>query len=422
MADLDFDGLRADIEAATMLPGFDQVARRARRLKARGRLATLGAVLAVLAVLGPAGLLAARDRPAQLGLTSGPDATTTPVQIGLPAVPTRAAGSPSPSPAPHASIVAAAGADLDYVYALIDVCQINSCNLQLSRIVTGQGAGGASPAKVGLLRKQPTDYLGQFQLTALSDTSVVVSALNSSGVRQYQRIELGRVADDPGTGSNGTLAKDGNRIGVLDNSGTLQALDDKTGQLRTVPEQPPLRQLTVAGAVAPAKGLWVIGNSAVTGDVGVAVSQNAGASWTTVGLPVAAGSVPPVLASYDGHTAYLLVQTTDREFALFQTTDGGSSWHRLSTTLPWPAPSDTPTGYGLVVRPDGSLLAWLGTSPATVYAQSTDGGRHYANVAGPGGPVIAVADGYVCLAGAPKLSNDGFTWANAVLPYLPVSD
>jgi hypothetical protein len=110
----------------------------------------------------------------------------------------------------------------------------------------------------------------------------------------------------------------------------------------------------------------------------------------------------------------------DGSFAVMRSSDSGASWQRLSTTLPW-LPAESDNSYGLVVRPDGSILAWLQTTTTVVYALSTDSGRTFVNTTGPGGAVIAVSDGYVSLGSQPKLSPDGLTWATATVPILPVT-
>jgi photosystem II stability/assembly factor-like uncharacterized protein len=409
MAELDFNGLRAEVEAATMLPDFGQVARRARRARRRSRLATISTVLAVLAMLAPAGVITARERAVtKTGPISHPDlATPMPIGLQTPAV------SPTPSTALQSTIVAAGGANLKNVYALVDVCTPDSCNLQLSMIQINPGPG-VGPDRIGLLRDKSTQWLTGFRLEALSDTSLVVSAQPPGGSRRYLRINTGKVAD----ATTDAQARTGDAIARIDNSGELWAMG-KSGQLSSLTQQPPVRQPTVA-PVAPSKGMWVTGTDPASGQLAVAASQDGGRTWHSAGLGLAADSGPPVLASYDGRTAYLLVHTVDRQFALLRTTDSGASWQRLSTGLPWP-PADNANGYGLVVRPDGSLLAWLQGRPTVVYAQSTDGGHTFNNVMGPGGPVIAVSDGYVSLGSSPKLSRDGLTWADAGLPILPVA-
>jgi hypothetical protein len=410
MIELDFTGLRSEVEAATMLPDFSYVARRARRARRRARLASLSAAIAVLALLAPAGFLTARERGVNHSGPISHPGQTTPVEVGLQTPP----AAPTPTGTIQSTIVAADGADLGHVYALVDVCVPDSCNLQLSAIQTSPQPG-VGPDRIGLLRDKSSQWLTGFRLDALSDSSLVISAQPASGTRRYTRVNTGTVVD----ATTNATARVGDRIGPIDGSGELWAMDAKSGQLSGLPHQPPVRQPVVA-PVAPGHGLWVVGTDPGSGgQVAVTTSRDAGRTWQTSVLGVPADAGRPILASYNGRVAYLLARTADRQFALLRTSDSGASWDRLSTTLPWPG-ADPNTAYGLVVRPDGAVLAWLQTSPTVTYALSLDGGHTFGNVAGPGGPVIAVSDGYVSLGSPPKLSRDGSTWAQATLPFLPV--
>jgi hypothetical protein len=71
----------------------------------------------------------------------------------------------------------------------------------------------------------------------------------------------------------------------------------------------------------------------------------------------------------------------------------------------------------MIVRPDGTLLTWLAASPATVYLASSDGGAQFISVTGPGGPIVALPDGYVSLGSSPALSRDGTTWTPTLAGY-----
>src|SRR5438876_418895 len=91
MADLDFSGLRGEVEAATRLPGFDAVERRGRRVRALARLKAALTVCAAAAVVAPLSMLGLNlhrsTMPAFLGLPpvvqqSPPEPT--PTQPGAP--------------------------------------------------------------------------------------------------------------------------------------------------------------------------------------------------------------------------------------------------------------------------------------------------------------------------------------------------
>src|SRR5262249_40596322 len=100
----DFRGLRADVEAATTLPEFTTIERRARWRRLRDRGAVVSAVLTTFAVLAPAAMaaLSAHSHP----LLRRPD---------QPVVDGSTQASPAASlPAPLARVRAVAGTDLDH--------------------------------------------------------------------------------------------------------------------------------------------------------------------------------------------------------------------------------------------------------------------------------------------------------------------
>lgn len=405
MDDLDFSGLRADLEASVVPPEFDEVARRARRHRTRGRLATGAAMLCVVGILAPTGFLATRDTG--VSPAGSPDATAS-VAVGPPSTPSALLPTGRDT-TPQVSIVAVDGADLDHVYALVDVCLGQSCDLQLTPV--SDDAWGTGPVRTGLLRAEPTDWLSGYGLNALSETTLVVSAVTAGGQRAYRRIDLHGEAPSH---SARPLTAPPIRIAITSATGALETLDPDSGEYQPLPSQPPLDDIQVVGGIPAAAGLWLTGIDPSSGRVSVATSRDAGRTWTATPLAVIAGVQPPSLASRDGTTAYLLVRANDRTMRLYRTRDGGHSWTRLPVALPW---SDDPTAaYGIVMLPDGSLLSWLGTDP-TKYARSADDGETFTRVSGPGGPVIAVPDGYVAVSRRPKLSSDGVTWTEAALPY-----
>jgi hypothetical protein len=207
----------------------------------------------------------------------------------------------------------------------------------------------------------------------------------------------------------------------IDRYGKVQAIQTRTGRLLELPSQPPLARPALVDNLAPTKGIWVTGTDS-RGQFAVSVSRDAGHTWTTqsLGVPVAQLSSfdEPVFASYNGLTAFLLTRLADEEFGLFWTIDAGSTWHRESSRLPWPDPVPVGAQYGLVVRPDGTLLAWLANSPAITYLEASGvGGQFRITQAGPDGPVYAIPGGYVELGTRPALSNDAAHWAPARVAY-----
>jgi len=400
---LDFPGLLAEVEASTVPPDFAGVTRRARTLRRRSRLATLAALLAVVAVAVPGTTLAARQR------TSGADPAARLDDQAATDGPSD--GTPEPSGPARVSVAAVGGVDLSHLYALVDVCHGDSCDLRLCA-VRPAGEPNQAPIRARLLRTDPAAWLAAPSLQPLTRELLLVEGNTRAGHESVQ-IDAGTSATSPaGPGVSG-----GQRATQLSPGGTVSAFDLVSGRMVALPAQPDLAAPTVVGSVAADKGIWVYGMVPGTGRLGVSVSVDGGDLWTTSDLGVPVGAVAPVLATYDGQTGYLLARLDSGGYALFATHDAGQSWHRVTTRLPWPDPVAGGGPYGLVVRPDGALLAWLDTGLTVAYLQSPEGGGSFtATAAGPGGPVYAVSDGYVALGTAPKLSRDAATWFPATIP------
>lgn len=403
MADVDFSALRSTVETATRLPGFDVVERRARRLRRRHRLAVLGAVLATFAALGPAALLApgpGRSSPISLGPDN--DITTT------------AEPEPTATIAPRVTVRAAAGVDIEHVYAVVDVCFEDRCNLQLSPVRPGGPEAG--PAKVGLLRDQPSDRLDDVRLVATGPSAAVVSGVDG-GRTVYDRIDASATPAEVGGAHAGQLTAD-DRPAQFTEGGPVRLVDARTGRSRALAQQPPLGAPEVYTAVAATRGLWATGIDPGTGEAAVAVSRD-GTQWSVHRFGVRPGNSPPVLATYDGQTAYVFLQV-DGAVREWRTDDGGTGWSEVPVRMSWPAAT---TGrFGAAVRPDGSVLCWLNDSPAPVFLASADGGVSFTGTgsAGLSGPVVQVPGGYVALGERLALSRDGYTWSTITPPYLVI--
>jgi hypothetical protein len=407
-ARIDFDGLRGEVEAAVKVPPFSQVTRRARWRRARTRLTTATTVLLTVGILGPAGVVADLHRTTINGWVA-PDGPHP--EVIDPSI--------TSSAAPQSDILAVAGADIAHIFLLVDTCLNESCDLRLYRL----NAGSATPARPladHLLRASSTSWLDSVSLTALSDTSVIASGLTDGSAWKYKQIDVA-AADGPPALSHTPTATTADRPVQLTHLGDIQAVQNRTGRLLQLPSQPPLNSPSVVDNLAPAKGIWVVGSS-FGGELAVSVSTDAGRTWITrpLGLNTAqvSGYDQPILASYTGRTAYLLVRLADEEFALYWTNDAGQTWGRRNGQLPWPQPIPVGAPYGLVVRPDGTLLAWLASSPTITYLESTDRGATFrVTSSGPGGPVFALPDGYVQLGSPPAVSRDAASWAAAPITY-----
>lgn len=406
MADrLDFAGLRAEVEAATRIPEFEVVAKRARKIRRRGRLAMAATVLGVLGLLGPAGVASVAATP--VSGTVGPDV----VEFGPEPDPSSSAvPAPIASVPPLVTVAGVDGVDLAHAYALVDVCYDDWCNLQLVPVRAASGPS-VGPAKINLLRDKPTDVLTHLQLRAQTAKRMLVSAQNSAGQRVYDQVDVSNTAP-----SNASAPPpSGQWPNQPTAGGVVSTFDLLTGKMSALPAQPPLDAAEVVPGIAPSRGIWVTGASG--GVPTVAVSRDGGRDWTARQLDLPAGT-GVALATYDGGYAYLLARTPSG-FRIAVTADGGQSWQVSPAELPWPAGVPQTAAYGLAVRPDGGVLAWVATTPTVSYLQSTDHGQTFRALEnGPGGVLYQLPDGYVTVGLDTKISRDAATWTLAKLPYL----
>jgi hypothetical protein len=432
---LDFLGLRAEVEAATRIPEFRAVERRARRVRARDRLAVAGALLGTLVVVTPVSVAAMHARQQGRGPTVlGPDHQT-PAPIGL-TPPTR----PLPGPV-QVHTKAVDGIDVTALWAAVDVCAepsspsqrdgtryaVAECSLQVSGVRTD---GQSAPVMVGGLRESGTETLSDVQLVALSRNSLLLSGVPDGGTRLYLRVSVTGGGVRPSTpAADGGGLSPGDRMVQLSAHGEIYAVHQADDRFVRLPAQPPLSAPSAVTSTEPARGWWVTGLDPVTGEVAVSVSRDLGRTWTTHALGLMPGIEAPTLITGDGRVAYLFVHT-GTGITQYRTTDGGTGWANVPATMPWPSAGGAsgqagragadPRRFGAVVRPDGAVLAWLEDTPAPVYLLSTDGGVTYRGAAGPTGRVVAVPGGYVAISDRPAVSRDAVTWTPLVTPgYLP---
>jgi hypothetical protein len=388
----DYLGLRADVEAATRLPEFSAVERRARRYRFRDRAAVAGAVVTTFAVLTPVAVAALTGRPAALLVRPDPPAVES--------------ASPSPSsPAPVVRVRAAAGTDLDHVYVAVDVCSGPVCSLQVAP-VTPHSAG--IPVVIGQLRASPTQPVSDVQLTPLTSRSLLLSGQVPGQGRKYARISVTGGATVAAAPTSVSELRPGDRAVQLSEGGEVYAIRQDDDRITRVETQPPLSNPAVATGVAPDRGWWATGIDPATGGLAVSVSRDQGRTWLTGRVDVQAVG-ETVVASVDGQTAYLAARTAAGGLVA-RTADGGRTWHVVSPTLPW-RPSSPDVRIGMIVRPDGSVLAWLADEPAPVYLESTDGGQTFHGTSGPGTAIVSTPGGYLVLGQPVSVSRDARTWS-----------
>lgn len=182
-------------------------------------------------------------------------------------------------------------------------------------------------------------------------------------------------------------------------------------------------------------GLWIAGEDPATHQPAVAVSDDAGRTWSTQVFK----DVPPVEDSYytaqvatlDGRVGYAVSMTGKgldgggRAF-VHRTTDGGKTWQRVDVdgTAPW-----SYNGGSSFVTPNGAhVIADLGRDRTITFRISRDGGAHYTPVTLTGLPagIDNIADGqpvhtlpgggYLAFAPGDAIyrSTDGLHWQRIV--------
>jgi hypothetical protein len=446
MHELDFLGLRIEVEASTRLPEFGAVERRAARIRARDRLAVAGVLVATLGMIAPAAVAGLRAHSMSGPAVTSPD--TVPEQPVEP--------SPSASTDDRAvvqvRILAVDGFDLRNLYAAVDVCAEPAaapmnptrpghagnnaaatqetanrgpdCSLQVTRL----GDTGRSPLVIEQLRQSRGDSLTDVQLTALSPTSLLLSGVPGGGPRAFVRVNVlgGSAPVSPVPASTGHFSI-GDRIVQLTHNGPIFGVRQSDDAFAELPHQPPLAEPVAATSVDPSLGWWVTGIDRSTREVAVAVSRDLGQTWTTRRLGVRAGAETPVVASHDGQIGYAFLADTGG-FTAYRTVDWGNSWNRVPAELRSPQPSRSApgaqagapgSGLGAIIRPDGSILLRL-PDGAPLFVESHDGGTTFASAAAPGASVVATPGGYVTIDDLAETSVDGRSWTPLPVPaYLP---
>jgi hypothetical protein len=212
------------------------------------------------------------------------------------------------------------------------------------------------------------------------------------------------ISYDPGNPAHfyeSGIYNDGGEYATTDGGTTFAQLGTvKHSDFVSIDYGDPDRKTLLAGGHEQARTVWK--------------STNGGKSWTNVGgdLPGAGDSMYPLLL--DAQTYLVSVAGSDKGSGIFRTTDGGATWHSVSSLGPNGPP---------LVASDGSIY-WAVTD---ALAKSSDHGLTWSRVGGgfvnglhpieaPGGRLVTAQTDTLTVS-----SDGGATWNafGAPLPYTP---
>ncbi|MFE3333095.1 exo-alpha-sialidase [Streptomyces sp. NPDC059202] len=208
---------------------------------------------------------------------------------------------------------------------------------------------------------------------------------SADGGRSWRTVDqrpAGRTPDIPAGAALATeCATDPGAVSELCAREHLVALSPRDGRRRVLVTQPPLGAHPRPAAVAEPDGSWwVSGVEPLTGLAAVAVSRDAGRSWSVSRLPSPAGAPPWYTKVVVGPDAVYAAEMGELKGgepvknplrALHRSLDGGRTWQRMWTT----GPEDEPRSVeGLPVPGPGGRVEiaaqWSGY-------RSLDGGRTF---------------------------------------------
>jgi hypothetical protein len=203
-------------------------------------------------------------------------------------------------------------------------------------------------------------------------------------------------------------------------AGRVLVIDPATGLRKMLAHQPPLDEVRVpTGFPAYDGSWWVTGKDRKTGDPAVAVSRDAGRTWTATRLgPAPHAWSTSIVVGRDA--AYALVggelpakeQVKNGLLAIIRSTDGGRTWQR---TWAFRSGREPRSDLGEILASDGSLRVM--TEGRGSYL-TRDGGRTFSKVDAVAGGLRLTRAGYLITADGVGvtdetrylLSADGLTW------------
>ena len=399
----DFRGLRADVGRITQQPEFDLVRRRARRLRTRRQLAVAGAGLAVVVMLGAAGLTVNWPSAANSTATAtrgAPSATPLP---------------PKPQSTSLPNVRQLYPADANHIYVLVDDCERLSLECQQWLMASEDGGqtwqprlalSGINQMSDRLRVAGPTAFMLGTELPLPDRTSCardplcppIVPSTRIEPESPSDPFRKWRISNDAGATWQDLIATDtpvasappsGSVVWQLSMEGTeigrLYAVDPETARVAPLATQPPVVEYTLL--IMPlGAGVWVEGLDPTTRRPATAVSHDGGASWavsvfeTEMAAPVdqqpRAGMYMPDVTTADGQVAYAMFATDPGPQRIYRSTDGGRSWQRSN---PDAKASDMPPGapWTFVLADGRHVLANQDADKGVLTLVSSTDGKTY---------------------------------------------
>ncbi|WP_327000998.1 hypothetical protein OHA72_38525 [Dactylosporangium sp. NBC_01737] len=334
------------------------------------------------------------------------------------------------------TVAATASGDAKHLYAVVLDCATPTTDwYECTRdLVRSDDAG-----RTWQMRSRDIGSFDSIRLTALT-TDILVAhaeklispgALNESGY--YVSLDGGRTwkpVEQQNTPTPAVTAEGWIEWMYLPDGGGLRAGDPRLARSAPLANPPALKDAQPFLRTATGS-LWIAGNDPGTGLPAVAVSNDAGRSWSThvfTDIPVSATSgYSEGTATFDGHTGYMVSVTGHGidgggKVWVHRTTDGGQTWQQVDPggTAPW-----SYGGGASYVTPDGAhVILDQGRDDKQSFWISRDGGARYTKVTltglpedriGMGMPRAIPGGGYLANADdAVYVSTDGLQWRRAV--------
>jgi photosystem II stability/assembly factor-like uncharacterized protein len=160
--------------------------------------------------------------------------------------------------------------------------------------------------------------------------------------------------------------------------GRILVMLPDSGRSAALANPPPLQQLSPGTVPAADGGWWVSGRDPATGRLAIAMSRDAGRTWSVGPLPDFDGTPAGGLSITAGANAVYATAVSRLPsggtglLAIFRSTDGGRSWERTWQAAGTREPR-TINGVAVAAE-DGKLV--VATESGTTYV-STDGGRTF---------------------------------------------